>query len=176
MDSSPRTTLPISASEALIPRARSAVLSLAIPGSWNTCLTCSRQSGGAASVAGRMGCLPVSLLTTNGFGRASVGCLPVNPCRCMYDMPSSPALCSGAGRTGKVLRARGWEVVSVDCDAKMQPTIVGDIGAFDYKMLGGISMPCGVRRPVLNIRSPAITPKRQGASRVPTGSCGDAET
>ncbi len=91
-------------------------------------------------------------------------------------MPRLLELFSGTGSVGKIFKARGWEVVSVDCDAKMQPTIVADIGTFDYKMLRGISMPCGVRRPVLNIRSPAVTPKRQGASRVPTGSCGDAET
>ena len=46
-------------------------------------------------------------------------------------------LFSGTGSIGKIFRARGCEVVSVDCDAKMQPTIVADIGTFDYKMLGG---------------------------------------
>ena len=46
-------------------------------------------------------------------------------------------LFSGTGSIGKVFRARGWEVVSVDCDAKMRPTIVADIGTFDYKMLEG---------------------------------------
>ena len=97
-------------------------------------------------------------------------------------MPRLLELFSGTGSIGKVFRARGWEVVSVDCDAKMQPTIVADIGTFDYKMLGGwrggggITIVCGVRPPVLNIRSPAVTPKRQGASRMLTGSCGDAET
>ena len=52
-------------------------------------------------------------------------------------MPRLLELFSGTGSIGKVFRARGWEVVSVDCDAKMQPTIVADIGTFDYKMLGG---------------------------------------
>ena len=46
-------------------------------------------------------------------------------------------LFSGTGSIGKVFRARGWEVVSVDIDARMQPTVVADIGTFDYKMLGG---------------------------------------
>ena len=46
-------------------------------------------------------------------------------------------LFAGAGSICKIFSARGWEVVSVDCDAKMQPTIVADIGTFDYKMLGG---------------------------------------
>ena len=52
-------------------------------------------------------------------------------------MPRLLELFSGTGSIGKFFRARGWEVVSVDCDAKMQPTIVADIGTFDYKMLGG---------------------------------------
>ena len=52
-------------------------------------------------------------------------------------MPRLLELFSGTGSIGKIFRARGWEVVSVDCDAKMQPTIVADIGTFDYKMLGG---------------------------------------
>ena len=60
-------------------------------------------------------------------------------------MPRLLELFSGTGSIGKVFRARGWEVVSVDCDAKMQPTIVADIGTFDYNMLGGIMIVCGVR-------------------------------
>ena len=52
-------------------------------------------------------------------------------------MPRLLELFSGTGSIGKVFRARGWEVVSVDCNAKMQPTVVADIGTFDYKMLGG---------------------------------------
>ena len=31
----------------------------------------------------------------------------------------------------------GWEVVSLDIDPKMRPTLVCDICAFDYKQLGG---------------------------------------
>ena len=52
-------------------------------------------------------------------------------------MPRLLELFSGTGSVGKIFKARGWEVVSVDCDAKMQPTIVADIGTFDYRMLGG---------------------------------------
>ena len=52
-------------------------------------------------------------------------------------MPRLLKLFNGTSSIGKVFRARGWEVVSVDCNAKMRPTIVADIGTFDYKMLGG---------------------------------------
>ena len=46
-------------------------------------------------------------------------------------------LFSGTGSVGKVFRARGWEVVSVDIDPKMQPTLVADIATFDFRALGG---------------------------------------
>ena len=91
-------------------------------------------------------------------------------------MPRLLELFSGTGSIGKVFRARGWEVVSVDCDAKMQPTIVADIGTFDYKMLVRYYDAVWCSPPGLNIRSPAVTPKRQGTSRGLAGSCGDAET
>ena len=52
-------------------------------------------------------------------------------------MPRLLEVFSGTSSIGKVFRAKGWEVVSIDCDAKMQPTIVADIGTFDYTMLGG---------------------------------------
>ena len=52
-------------------------------------------------------------------------------------MPWLLKLFSGAGSVGKIFRARGWEVISIDIDARMQPTIVADIGTFDYRMLGG---------------------------------------
>ena len=52
-------------------------------------------------------------------------------------MPRLLEVFSGTSSIGKVFRAKGWEVVSIDCDARMQPTIVADIGTFDYTMLGG---------------------------------------
>ena len=52
-------------------------------------------------------------------------------------MPRLLELFSGTGSIGKIFRARGWEVVSVDCDPKMNPTIVADIATFNYRMLGG---------------------------------------
>ena len=52
-------------------------------------------------------------------------------------MPRLLELFSGTGSVGKVFRAHGWEVVSVDCDPKMQPTIVADITTFNYRILGG---------------------------------------
>ena len=52
-------------------------------------------------------------------------------------MPRLLKVFSGTGSIGKVFRAKGWEVVSIDCDAKMQPTIVADIVTFDYTMLDG---------------------------------------
>ena len=85
-------------------------------------------------------------------------------------MPRLLELFSGTGSIGKVFRARGWEVVSVDCDAKMQPTIVADIGTFDYKMLGGFydavwcSPPC---TQYSIARSHAKTPRGlEGADRL----------
>ena len=52
-------------------------------------------------------------------------------------MPRLLELLSGTVSVGKVFRARGWEVVSIDNDVRMQPTIVADIGTFNYRMLGG---------------------------------------
>ena len=46
-------------------------------------------------------------------------------------------LFSGTGSVGKIFKARGWEVVSIDSDPKVNPTIIADIGTFDYRMLGG---------------------------------------
>ena len=91
-------------------------------------------------------------------------------------MPRLLELFSGTGSVGKVFRARGWEVISIDNVAEMNPTIVADIATFDYRMLGGISTPCGVRPPVPNIRSRGHTPALQETSKGRTDSCGDAET
>ena len=44
---------------------------------------------------------------------------------------------SGTWSVGENFRAGGWDVVSIDNDAEMQPTILADIGTFDYRMLGG---------------------------------------
>lgn len=52
-------------------------------------------------------------------------------------MPPLLELFSGTGSVGSIFRARGWEVISIDSDPKMRPTLVADIGSFDYKMLGG---------------------------------------
>ena len=52
-------------------------------------------------------------------------------------MPRLLEIFSGTGSIGRIFRARGWEVISVDIDPRMQPTIVADIGTFDYRMLGG---------------------------------------
>ena len=52
-------------------------------------------------------------------------------------MPKLLELFSGTMSIGKIFRARGWDVVSIDNDARMQPTILADIGTFDYRMLGG---------------------------------------
>ena len=52
-------------------------------------------------------------------------------------MPRLLELFSGTGSVGKIFKARGWEVVSIDNDPRMHPTIVADIGTFDYRMLGG---------------------------------------
>ena len=116
------------------------------------------------------------LVTPPGFGRFNAGCLPVNLRLCIYYMPRLLELISGTGSIGKVFRARGWEVVSADCDAKMRPTIVADIGNFNYNMLGGYFDVVWCSPPVPSIRSHAATPKRHGTSWGLTCLCGDAET
>ena len=67
-------------------------------------------------------------------------------------MPRLLELFSGTGSIGKIFRARGWEVVSIDNDPRMQPTLVADIGTFNYRMLGVVLMPYGVRPHVRNIQ------------------------
>ena len=52
-------------------------------------------------------------------------------------MPRLLELYSGTGSVGKVFRQRGWEVVSLDNDPSMQPTICADLLTFDYRQLGG---------------------------------------
>ena len=47
-------------------------------------------------------------------------------------MPRALELFSGTGSVGKVLREHGWEVVSVDCLQKFNPTICTDVGTWDY--------------------------------------------
>ena len=46
-------------------------------------------------------------------------------------MPRALELFSGTGSVGKVLREHGWEVVSVDCLHKFNPTICTDVGTWD---------------------------------------------
>ena len=52
-------------------------------------------------------------------------------------MPRLLELFSGTGSIGRVFKSHGWEDVSIDLDARMQPTIAADIATFDYRTLGG---------------------------------------
>ena len=52
-------------------------------------------------------------------------------------MPRLLELFSGTGRLGACFTSHGFEVVSIDCLAACNPTLVADILTFDYTMLGG---------------------------------------
>jgi hypothetical protein len=42
-------------------------------------------------------------------------------------MPRLLELCSGTAQVSKYFEAQGWECVTVDCDAKFEPTILADV-------------------------------------------------
>ena len=70
-------------------------------------------------------------------------------------------LFSGTGSVGRVFRARGWEVVSLDLDARACADITTNILDWDFKVFADDHFDCiGPRRPVRNTASPA--PRRAG--------------
>ena len=50
---------------------------------------------------------------------------------------------SGTGSVGDVFREKGWEVVSVDCAAACDPTLVADVLTLDFRALGGFDFVWG---------------------------------
>ena len=55
-------------------------------------------------------------------------------------MPRVLELFSGTGSIGRAFAAQGWEVVSVDLDARSSPTYCCDVAQWDWRRVGEVDV------------------------------------
>jgi hypothetical protein len=91
--------------------------------------------------------------------------------RATLKMPRLLELFSGTGSVGRAFDAIGWEVVSVDLDAKSNASIITDVGSWNYKVFAPGHFDCVWASPPCThysrARTTATTPRDlEGSDRL----------